>query len=456
LTAGSCTTPDPLTILCVHCEWKWPDGPWDDCIEDSLLAYTKRGRSIAILPDRLGADKLESDGLTAHYIKTRPPNQYPLSLENIQWMRHCLRRCHRKHAICNKLRQEIHSHKLPKYMLDLRPSDDGQVRIIETQGRNMAYTILSYCWGRDPTISKASKTTLKNTQHRLTGFSLSKLPKTIRDAADVTRALGLRYIWVDALCIQQDQDRCVIRRDLDAMPEFYARATVVISAACAAHSDAGFSGPRDPLYREYELPMALTDGENTEEDCVSLVERAFEEKREPIDTRIWTQPEDKYALCIFRFESERVLWRCQETSLADSDVGVLSPSRKTFSSTSSFDGSMFASMLSQTQADGPEPHLTNWLQEVIDYSARRTESLDDKLVAFERTAKHMAVAMGWDLSQYKAGLWMKDMPRQLLWCRDYHSENKLCGWYFNEHNTDAVVVVGFDTITNHLGRYESP
>ena len=117
---------------------------------------------------------------------------------------------------------------------------------------------------------------------------------------------------------------------------------------------------------------------------------------------------------------------------------------------------MFASMLSQTQADGPEPHLTNWLQEVIDYSARRTESLDDKLVAFERTAKHMAVAMGWDLSQYKAGLWMKDMPRQLLWCRDYHSENKLCGWYFNEHNTDAVVVVGFDTITNHLGRYESP
>jgi hypothetical protein len=147
----------------VNCEWQLPDGPWDDCIEDSLLAYTKRGRSIAILPDRLGADKLESDGLAAHYIKTRPPNQYPLSPENIQWMRHSLRRCHRNHATCNNLRQEMRSHKLPKYMLDLRSSDDGQVRIIETQGRNMAYAILSYCWGRDPTILKASKTTLKNT-----------------------------------------------------------------------------------------------------------------------------------------------------------------------------------------------------------------------------------------------------------------------------------------------------
>jgi hypothetical protein len=147
----------------VDCKWKWHNRPWDDCIEDSLLAYTKRGRSIAILPDRLSANKLESDSLTAYYIKTQLPNQYPLSLENIQWMRHCLRRCYRKHAICNKLRQEIHSYKLLKYMLNLRSSDDKQVHIIETQGRNIAYTILSYCWGRDPTTLKASKTTLKNT-----------------------------------------------------------------------------------------------------------------------------------------------------------------------------------------------------------------------------------------------------------------------------------------------------
>ncbi|RYP15768.1 hypothetical protein DL765_005494 [Monosporascus sp. GIB2] len=278
----------------------------------------------------------------------------------------------------------------------------------------MAYAILSYCWGGDPIVLEASKTTSKNIQHRLAGFSLSKLPKTIRDAVDVTRAFGLRYLWVDALCIQQDQDRRVIQKDLDAMPEFYARATVVISAASAAHSDAGFLGPRNLLYRDYELDIALIDGENIENDRISLVERAFEKKREPIDTRIWTQQEDKNALCIFRFESERVLWSCRETSIADSDIGGLSPSCKTFS-TSSFDGSMFASMLTQTQAVCPELRLTNWLQEVIHYSARCTENLDDELGAFEWTAKHMAVAMGWDPSQYKAGLWMKDMPRQLLW-----------------------------------------
>ncbi|KAH7304632.1 hypothetical protein BKA65DRAFT_560393 [Rhexocercosporidium sp. MPI-PUGE-AT-0058] len=102
------------------------------------------------------------------------------------------------------------------------------------------------------------------------------------------------------------------------MPEFYAWAAVIISAACAAHSDAGFSGPRDPLYREYELPITLTNEGNTKKD------------------------------------------------------------------------------------------------QVVDYSARRAESLDDKLVAFERTAKHIAVAIGWDPSQYKAGLWMKDMLRQPL------------------------------------------
>ena len=329
------------------------------------------------------------------------------------------------HAVCNKLRQEVQSLKLPKYMLDLRSNDNGQVRIIKTQvaqGRNMVYAILSYCWGRDPTILEGSKTNSGNIKHRFAGFPLSELPQTIQDAADVTRALGLRYLFVDALCIQQDQGGRIIQRNLDAMPEFYARAALVLSAACASHSEAGFLGPRDPLYRQYELPIALRDGENTVNDRIILIERAFEKKREPIDMRIWTQLEDKNALCMFRFETERVLWRCWETSIADSDVGKLSPSSKSMS-TSSFDGSMFTSMLPQTQADVPELHLANWLEEVIDYSARRGESLNDKLVAFEWTAKHMALAMGWDSSQYKAGLWIKDMPRQLLWCRDCHFEN---------------------------------
>jgi len=310
-------------------------------------------------------------------------------------------------------------------MLNLGSSDDTQVRIEETgevQGRNMTYAILSYLWGEDPTLSKDYETTSKNIQYRLAGFPLSELPKTIRDAVDIARALGFSYLWVDAVCILQDQDRRVIQRHIDAMPEFYARATIVISAACAAHRDAGSLEPRHPLYREYKLPFSLIDGENTEDSYIKLVKRVFKAEREPIDTKCWPQQEHKNALCILRFESEQVLWKCQETSFADSDIDMLSsPSPRTFS-TSSFDGSMFTSTCPQTQADQSELHLAKWLEEVIDYSVRRAGTLDDKLAAFERTAKHMAGFMGWDPRQYKAGLWMRDMQRELLWCRDVHLE----------------------------------
>ncbi|KAF0320218.1 hypothetical protein GQ607_012480 [Colletotrichum asianum] len=47
-------------------------------------------------------------------------------------------------------------------------------------------------------------TTSDNLSARLERLDLHELPKTIRDAVRVTRALGIRYLWVDALCIEQN------------------------------------------------------------------------------------------------------------------------------------------------------------------------------------------------------------------------------------------------------------
>ncbi|KAI1737804.1 HET-domain-containing protein [Xylaria scruposa] len=378
----------------------------------------KEGSSISFPKDG-GTNRVVSDGLTAQYVKTRLQNQYPLSHGNVRWMRHCLQQCRTKHTTCNELRQKVSSYRLPKYMVDLDLGYIGKISIVETNGKNMPYAILTYCWGQDSTILEAINTTSKNIQQRFTGFNLSTMPKTIRDAAEVAHALGLRYLWVDALCIQQDQD---IQKELNVMSDFYARATVVISASSAAASNSGFLEPRHLLLRKYEVPFALIVGENTEHDRVGLVERISEKKPEPIDKRGWTHSEQNSGLCIFRFESERVLWECGELTFADSDIGMLSPDQTDFYGTSSFDGSKFASMLPQTKYDFPENHLMNWIKAVIEYSPRHTESLDDKLGAFAETAKNMASITGWDSSQYKAGLWMTDIPRQLLWCRDYRSE----------------------------------
>jgi hypothetical protein len=64
------------------------------------------------------------------------------------------------------------------------------------------YVALSYCWGQ--TRKKGTLTTASNIGARLSGFVIDDLSKTLQDAIRTVRALGIDYIWIDAVCIVQD------------------------------------------------------------------------------------------------------------------------------------------------------------------------------------------------------------------------------------------------------------
>lgn len=69
------------------------------------------------------------------------------------------------------------------------------------------YVALSYVWG----LTQNYTTVLDNIRiHQQQGSLetfLDKIPKVIRDAMDLVRRLGLRYLWVDSLCIVQNSKR---------------------------------------------------------------------------------------------------------------------------------------------------------------------------------------------------------------------------------------------------------
>ena len=69
------------------------------------------------------------------------------------------------------------------------------------------YTALSYCWGTSKDAASQLKVTTQNQSSLASGFVCSETPKVLQDAVTVTRALGVRYIWIDALCILQDSIR---------------------------------------------------------------------------------------------------------------------------------------------------------------------------------------------------------------------------------------------------------
>jgi len=71
---------------------------------------------------------------------------------------------------------------------------------ISSPGERARYVALSYCWGGTQKVV----TTLRTLSEHINTISLEILPRTIRDAIQVTKQLGIRFLWVDSLCIVQD------------------------------------------------------------------------------------------------------------------------------------------------------------------------------------------------------------------------------------------------------------
>jgi hypothetical protein len=78
----------------------------------------------------------------------------------------------------------------------LSSGDEGIVQLhISSKGQMNDYVALSYCWGGPQPLV----TTTENIKAMVAGVSLAQLPRTLRDAVAVTRNLGVRYLWIDAL-----------------------------------------------------------------------------------------------------------------------------------------------------------------------------------------------------------------------------------------------------------------
>ncbi|KAH7085583.1 heterokaryon incompatibility protein-domain-containing protein, partial [Paraphoma chrysanthemicola] len=73
----------------------------------------------------------------------------------------------------------------------------------------------------------------------IAGIPLVELPKTFRDAVEITRAIGLRYLWVDSLCIVQDS-KTDWATHVEAMASIYETAHITLAAGASGDDDGGF------------------------------------------------------------------------------------------------------------------------------------------------------------------------------------------------------------------------
>lgn len=210
------------------------------------------------------------------------------------------------HKHCQYSRDTV----LPSRVLDVGNSADSQptlnLKINETD-THASYLALSYCWGGPQPL----RLLLENIEILTAGIDFENLPRSIQDAVIVTRELGFRYLWVDALCIIQN---CVAdkKREITRMSSIYKNAAVTIAASSSKSATEGFlSNEIEPYCPEFEFQVPMSGNR------VGTVYMSAEpyEPEHHLDTRGWTFQEFMLSTRILFFSDYELLWQCKEVDL---------------------------------------------------------------------------------------------------------------------------------------------
>ncbi|KAH8657486.1 heterokaryon incompatibility protein-domain-containing protein [Tricladium varicosporioides] len=172
------------------------------------------------------------------------------------------------------------------------------------------YVTLSYVWGPSKGPSGDFSTTLANLSMLQKDQAFTKerlvLPRTIEHAIGLTRLLGETYLWVDRLCIVQD-DNSTKSAQINSMAQIYANSYFTIVAAQGSDADAGLCGistvtpPRSLLERE---PLRYQDNYD------ALSTQAEELMDTNWYTRGWTFQEQLFSRRKIIFHNDTVNWEC--------------------------------------------------------------------------------------------------------------------------------------------------
>ena len=123
--------------------------------------------------------------------------------------------------------------------IDLSRSGPIQLKLVRPSSLEsfyVQYTVLSHCWGG---VDIPCQTTTKTiTAYEREGLRYEDLPRTFQDAIQITAALNIQYIWVDSLCIIQD-DLLDWEREAFNMSSIFRGATLTISATSARNCHDG-------------------------------------------------------------------------------------------------------------------------------------------------------------------------------------------------------------------------
>jgi hypothetical protein len=342
-----------------------------------------------------------------------PPIADALHPKNLSWILEELNQCQRSHRHnvddANKF--------LPSRLIHV--GDDAQgilphLVIVDYRLRRRApeYVALSYCWGTPAESATQFKTEQNTLKDRMAGFELDAMTKVMQDAVVTTRKLSIRYLWIDAVCIIQD-DNADWERESSTMGDVYRHAYVTICAMASPSCHIGFlernppsisvpfQSRVDPVTRGFynirlfgPSPLGqkpYDDGEFDDED--NTFEESVSEQKWA--RRGWTFQESMLSRRKLYFGSHQLVFSCSHHSTSETGADRLSNGLEHFP--------VYLG-----------PRHDRWLELVEGFGSLDLTYNADRLPAISG----MARLMGHGAADYYAGHWRQSLLPSLCWSRD--------------------------------------
>ncbi|KAF5613802.1 uncharacterized protein FSUBG_414 [Fusarium subglutinans] len=196
---------------------------------------------------------------------------------------------------------------------------DIEDQCIVEMARVERYIALSYVWGAVANfrLTKANRTTLLMRGSLERVFNM--LPNTIKDAITLTRRLKCRYLWVDALCLLQN-DTNDLELGVNVMDLVYERAWLTVVAACGHDANARLPGVREGTRVGSHNTSEIVPG--VQMGIVAGLDGLL--KRSVYGSRAWTFKEHVLSRRVLYFIDNKVFFRCRAAEHAEHFVDDLS------------------------------------------------------------------------------------------------------------------------------------
>ncbi|GAB1320913.1 Heterokaryon incompatibility domain-containing protein [Madurella fahalii] len=372
------------------------------------------------------------DGQEApHGIKFPTLSRFPCgstaSEDALEWTRSRLSACEERHRRCDAGSDPF----LPTRLIDLAAfvplgHDSGPVDVVlrntadVTDASSARYVALSHCWGGLIPDCQTTRDTLVDRQTRI---PWQTMPRTFQDAAHFARRLGIRYLWIDSVCIiQRDVDDWL--RESSKMYGVYGHAYLTLAAAHAQNGNGGLYALSPDATHILTVPLAETEFDVWARPRFRhLYARdvdSFEiDTRQdlPLVSRAWTYQERVVSPRVLYFTQNELAWECFEA--LDCECGQLRRGFTTLDMGRSFEKASPKSDF-RSELDKEDTRVQLWRRIVSEYTSMGVTMDYDRLPALSAIAREFQGALPDE--KYLAGMWSgPSLPEQLLW---YVADNR--------------------------------